>query len=186
MLEPASVDILVFSDRDVFGDRKLQLEDALSEANVFFGSLIFDFDQIGWLNERIAGVETRFVFESALELMSATRVSQLSWTLFIITLTTLHSLTTLTSFTHSLHYPLHSLTSLHSLASLRWLPCNTKNGYRHRVQRERSIVPRLFIVTCGGYRVRVRLGLVWAHEMSNITRFKNNRNEYKRSLIMLE
>ena len=93
--------------------------DALSEADVFFGSLIFDFDQIGWLNERIAGVETRFVFESALELMSATRVSQLSWTPFIITLTTrttrttLATLTSLTTFNHSLHYPLHSLTSLH-------------------------------------------------------------------------
>jgi len=166
---------------------------------VFFGSLIFDFDQIGWLNERIAGVETRFVFESALELMSATRVSQLSWTPFITTLITLTTLTTLnklTTFTTSLH-SLHSLTrctihfihSPHSIHSPHFTGChvtNTKSGYRNRVQRERSIVPRLFIVTCGGYRVRVRLGLVWAHEISNITRFKNNRNEYKRSLIMLE
>ena len=41
---------------------------------MFFGSLLFDFDQVEWLQEAVAKVPTRFVFESALELMSATSV----------------------------------------------------------------------------------------------------------------
>lgn len=47
---------------------------ALAEADVFFGSLIFDYDQVNWLRTRIENIKTRLVFESALELMSFTRV----------------------------------------------------------------------------------------------------------------
>ena len=48
--------------------------EALASADVFFASLLFDYDQVAWLNPRLERVPTRFVFESALELMSATRV----------------------------------------------------------------------------------------------------------------
>ena len=50
------------------------LEAALSEADVFFASLIFDYDEVLWLTPRIARVPYRFIFESALELMSSTQV----------------------------------------------------------------------------------------------------------------
>lgn len=41
---------------------------------MFFGSLLFDFDQVEWLRAAIADIPLRFVFESALELMSCTTV----------------------------------------------------------------------------------------------------------------
>jgi magnesium chelatase subunit H len=47
---------------------------ALEGAEVFFGSLLFDFDQVEWLQAAVARIPTRFVFESALELMSTTSV----------------------------------------------------------------------------------------------------------------
>eukprot|EP00798_Chlamydomonas_sp_ICE-L_P015476 gene15476-21562_t len=53
----------VFSDRDVLSQRD-KVEAALKGADVFFGSLIFDFDQI----------PICLVFESALELMSTTEL----------------------------------------------------------------------------------------------------------------
>lgn len=67
------VELLVFSDRDIDGKRD-ELEAALDGADVFFGSLLFDYDQVEWLRSRIADVPLRFVFESALELMSCTSV----------------------------------------------------------------------------------------------------------------
>jgi magnesium chelatase subunit H len=67
------VDLLVFSDRDIEGRRE-ELEAALDGADVFFGSLLFDYDQVEWLRSRIADIPLRFVFESALELMSCTSV----------------------------------------------------------------------------------------------------------------
>ncbi|ABO96227.1 predicted protein [Ostreococcus lucimarinus CCE9901] len=67
------VDLLVFSDRDIEGRRE-ELEAALDGADVFFGSLLFDYDQVEWLRARIADIPLRFVFESALELMSCTSV----------------------------------------------------------------------------------------------------------------
>ena len=67
------VELLVFSDRDIDGRRE-ELEAALEGADVFFGSLLFDYDQVEWLRERIADIPLRFVFESALELMSCTNV----------------------------------------------------------------------------------------------------------------
>ena len=41
---------------------------------MFFGSLLFDFDQVEWLRDAVSKIPTRFVFESALELMSETSV----------------------------------------------------------------------------------------------------------------
>ena len=67
------VDLLVFSDRDI-ESRRAEVEAALDGADVFFGSLLFDYDQVEWLRSRIADIPLRFVFESALELMSCTSV----------------------------------------------------------------------------------------------------------------
>ena len=50
----------------------------LQEANVFFGSLLFDFDQVEWIKERISDIPIRLVFESSLELMSSTQVGMLA------------------------------------------------------------------------------------------------------------
>ena len=50
------------------------MESALDGADVFFGSLLFDFDQVQWLRTKVEQIPTRFVFESALELMSTTSV----------------------------------------------------------------------------------------------------------------
>lgn len=63
----------VFSDRDL-APRQAQIEGALSNADVFFGSLLFDYDQVEWLRDRIKQVPIRLVFESALELMSLTQI----------------------------------------------------------------------------------------------------------------
>jgi magnesium chelatase subunit H len=67
------LDIRVFSDRDITtkGD---EIKAALQGADVFFGSLIFDYDQVLWLREHIANIPIRLVFESALELMSLTKI----------------------------------------------------------------------------------------------------------------
>ena len=67
------VELAVFSDRDVEANRK-EVAAALDGAEVFFGSLLFDFDQVEWLRDAVSKIPTRFVFESALELMSETSV----------------------------------------------------------------------------------------------------------------
>ena len=67
------VSLFVFSDRDLETNRQEVLR-ALQDAEVFFGSLLFDFDQVEWLRGAIEKVPTKFVFESALELMSETQV----------------------------------------------------------------------------------------------------------------
>jgi hypothetical protein len=67
------LNLSVFSDRDI-GERQADLEKALTEADVFFSSLVFDYDQVEWLRDRIKGIQVRLVFESALELMSETKV----------------------------------------------------------------------------------------------------------------
>ncbi|MEH2461500.1 magnesium chelatase subunit H [Nostoc sp.] len=67
------LDIRVFSDRDITSKRT-EVEAALHEADVFFGSLLFDYDQVVWLRDRIAQIPIRLVFESALELMSLTKL----------------------------------------------------------------------------------------------------------------
>jgi magnesium chelatase subunit H len=76
------LDIRVFSDRALPGseaNRSLNtepaaIEEALKDADVFFGSLIFDYDQVVWLRDRISSIPIRLVFESALELMSLTQI----------------------------------------------------------------------------------------------------------------
>lgn len=68
-----NISLRVFSDRDI-GPKKEEIEAELSSADVFFGSLLFDFDQVEWLKEQVDKVPVRFVFESALELMSSTQV----------------------------------------------------------------------------------------------------------------
>jgi magnesium chelatase subunit H len=69
------LDIRVFSDRDIAADPNM-VADALAGADVFFASLIFDYDQVLWLRERTQTIPIRLVFESALELMSLTQLGQ--------------------------------------------------------------------------------------------------------------
>jgi len=69
----SGIALKVFSDRDIEPKRE-EIEAALATADVFFGSLLFDFDQVEWLRERIQSVPLRFIFESSLELMSCTKV----------------------------------------------------------------------------------------------------------------
>jgi hypothetical protein len=68
------VTLRVFSDRDLMGAGRSEVETALDGADVFFGSLLFDYDQVEWLRGKIENVPTRLVFESALELMGTTQV----------------------------------------------------------------------------------------------------------------
>ncbi len=69
------LEVIVFSDRDIttFPDK---VETALQSADVFFGSLIFDYDQVIWLRERVQNIPIRLVFESAIELMSLTQLGK--------------------------------------------------------------------------------------------------------------
>ena len=63
----------VFSDRDATMHRE-KVQAALDTADVFFGSLLFDFDQVEWLKTAISKIPVRLIFESALELMSSTQL----------------------------------------------------------------------------------------------------------------
>ena len=65
----------VFSDRDITADPDA-VATALAGADVFFASLIFDYDQVLWLRERVQNIPIRLVFESALELMSLTQLGK--------------------------------------------------------------------------------------------------------------
>ncbi|MBD2386885.1 magnesium chelatase subunit H [Cylindrospermum sp. FACHB-282] len=67
------LDIRVFSDRDIT-TKGIEVEAALDHADVFFGSLLFDYDQVMWLRQRLTQVPIRLIFESALELMSLTKL----------------------------------------------------------------------------------------------------------------
>ncbi len=69
------LDIRVFSDRNITTN-STEVETALKNADVFFGSLIFDYDQVMWLRERIAHIPIRLIFESALELISLTKIGE--------------------------------------------------------------------------------------------------------------
>jgi magnesium chelatase subunit H len=71
------LEIQVFSDRDLTANPS-QIERALQGADVFFGSLLFDYDQVLWLRDRVAQIPVRLVFESALELMSLTQIGKFS------------------------------------------------------------------------------------------------------------
>lgn len=67
------LDVRVFSDRAIATSPQV-VADALEGADVFFASLIFDYDQVMWLRERVQQIPIRLVFESALELMSLTQI----------------------------------------------------------------------------------------------------------------
>ncbi|NJK40231.1 MAG: magnesium chelatase subunit H [Acaryochloridaceae cyanobacterium SU_2_1] len=69
------LEVCIFSDRDIATD-PIAVTTALQEADVFFGSLIFDYDQVLWLRERVETIPIRLVFESALELMSLTQLGK--------------------------------------------------------------------------------------------------------------
>jgi magnesium chelatase subunit H len=69
------LEIEVFSDRNII-DSPEKVENALKNADVFFASLIFDYDQVLWLRERVKNIPIRLVFESALELMSLTQLGK--------------------------------------------------------------------------------------------------------------
>ncbi len=69
------LDIKVFSDRDL-NTQPDTIAAALDGADVFFASLIFDYDQVIWLRDRAADIPIRLVFESALELMSLTQLGK--------------------------------------------------------------------------------------------------------------
>ncbi len=67
------LEIHVFSDRAI-ADEPDTVAAALETADVFFASLLFDYDQVLWLRERVQQIPIRLVFESALELMSLTQI----------------------------------------------------------------------------------------------------------------
>jgi magnesium chelatase subunit H len=69
------LDIQIFSDRDLAAN-PVGVATALQGAQMFFGSLMFDYDQVMWLRERVQSIPTLLVFESALELMSLTRLGK--------------------------------------------------------------------------------------------------------------
>ncbi|MFM7365213.1 MAG: magnesium chelatase subunit H [Cuspidothrix sp.] len=71
------LDVRVFSDRNITTNPD-EVQASLQGADVFFGSLIFDYDQVLWLREHIASIPIRLIFESALELMSLTKVGAFS------------------------------------------------------------------------------------------------------------
>jgi magnesium chelatase subunit H len=71
------LEVNVFSDRSLDTEPEA-IENALKDADVFFASLVFDYDQVTWLRQRVQHISIRLVFESALELMSLTRLGKFS------------------------------------------------------------------------------------------------------------
>ncbi|MCT7963500.1 magnesium chelatase subunit H [Laspinema sp. D1] len=69
------LDIRVFSDRDLTAKPE-EVATALEQADVFFASLIFDYDCVIGLREKVRQIPIRLVFESALELMSLTQLGK--------------------------------------------------------------------------------------------------------------
>eukprot|EP00850_Spirogloea_muscicola_P005360 SM000024S07822 [mRNA] locus=s24:715044:727991:+ [translate_table: standard] len=67
------VKVHIFSDRDLLSKRQ-EVEAKLAQADVFFGSLLFDYDQCEWLQARVDHIPVRLCFESSLELMSTTKI----------------------------------------------------------------------------------------------------------------
>jgi magnesium chelatase subunit H len=67
------LEVRVFSDR-ALTDEPDAVAAALLNADVFFGSLLFDYDAVMWLRARVENIPIRLVFESALELMSLTQI----------------------------------------------------------------------------------------------------------------
>ncbi|HEY9886991.1 MAG TPA: cobaltochelatase subunit CobN, partial [Candidatus Obscuribacterales bacterium] len=75
MARSPALEIQVFSDRDI-ATQPAAIAQALQDADVFFASLVFDYDQVLWLRERVQAIPIRLVFESALELMSLTQLGK--------------------------------------------------------------------------------------------------------------
>ncbi len=73
----SGLEVQVFSDRSLVSEPE-NIENALKDAQVFFASLIFDYDQVMWLRQRVQDIPIRLVFESALELMSLTQLGKFS------------------------------------------------------------------------------------------------------------
>lgn len=71
MAQCPELEVVVFSDRDLV-DAADEVAASLANADAFFASLIFDFDQVEWLRQHAASIPIRLVFESALELMVLT------------------------------------------------------------------------------------------------------------------
>lgn len=69
------LEVVFFSDRDITISPD-KVETALQSADVFFASLVFDYDQVIWLRERVQDIPIRLVFESAIELISLTRLGK--------------------------------------------------------------------------------------------------------------
>ena len=69
------LEVIFFSDRDITASPDV-VETALQTADVFFASLIFDYDQVMWLRERVKDIPIRLVFESAIELISLTQLGK--------------------------------------------------------------------------------------------------------------
>ena len=69
------LEILAFSDRSLNTEPEA-VALALETAQVFFAILIFDYEQVIWLRERVKNIPIRLVFESALELMSLTQLGK--------------------------------------------------------------------------------------------------------------
>ncbi|PHV64407.1 magnesium chelatase subunit H [Cyanobacterium aponinum] len=69
------LEVIVFTDADINTQRE-NIESALQTADVFFASLLFDYDQVMWLREKVSHIPIRLVFESALELMSLTQIGK--------------------------------------------------------------------------------------------------------------
>ncbi|WP_166482470.1 DUF3479 domain-containing protein [Scytonema sp. UIC 10036] len=57
------LDIQVFSDRDIT-TKRTEVEAALKDADIFFGSLLLDYDQVLWLHDRISGMPKLKVWPS--------------------------------------------------------------------------------------------------------------------------
>ena len=75
MAQCEGLEVIFFSDRDLTTS-PAKVETALQTADVFFASLIFDYDQVVWLKTRVEHIPIRLVFESAIELMSLTRLGK--------------------------------------------------------------------------------------------------------------
>jgi len=69
------LEVKIFSDRQLATHQEIIAKE-LENADVFFASLIFDYDQVLWLQERIKNIPIRLIFESALELMAYTKLGQ--------------------------------------------------------------------------------------------------------------
>jgi len=65
---------MFFTDEDI-NKNPDQLENALRNASVLLVSLVFDFNQVNWLQQRTSHIPYRLIFESALELMQLTKIN---------------------------------------------------------------------------------------------------------------